>query len=76
MESESIRLLVVNAFDDVDFAIVGPVGTYKPEGWPGAADSSWHVFEVDGKQASFIARFACDADAWTATWSVTSVVNA
>lgn len=37
----------VDAFDDVQFAVSGPVGVAEcPEGWPYSADGAGHVFDV------------------------------
>ena len=47
MKSHLVLGLVVDAFDDVDFAVVGPVRTEHPEGRPGTADTAWHVEDVD-----------------------------
>ena len=35
MQCQSVVGVIVDAFDDVDFAAVGPVGTDHPERWPG-----------------------------------------
>ena len=36
----------VDTFDDVNLAVVWPVGPVCPEGWPRGADTSGHVSEV------------------------------
>lgn len=51
MQSNRIRRLRVNAFDDVYFARAWPVGANHPEGGPGSADAAWHVSNVGDEEA-------------------------
>lgn len=52
MQSHEVRMLVIDAFDDVDFAVRGPgIGFCGPEGGPGAAGAGGHVGEVEDDEA-------------------------
>lgn len=63
MHSHGVLGLVVDAFDDVDFAVVGPGGPGRPEGGPDAAGTAGHVFEVEDYEAVRVLLCACYADA-------------
>lgn len=76
VEGEFVGVLIVGALDDIDFAVVWPVGTYEPEGWPRAADSSGHVVEVEDEEARFVRSLASDANTGASAWSVAGGVNA
>lgn len=76
MEGKLVRFLVVGSFDDIDLAVVRPIGAYEPEGRPCAADATRHVVEVDDEKSRIVASFAGDTDAWTSTGSYSSVIDA
>lgn len=46
MEGHGVGLSTVDAFDDVDFAIRGPVGSNEPESGPDATDAAWHMRDI------------------------------
>lgn len=56
MQRHSVRRLLVNALEDIDFAIVGPVWSYCPECRPSSADRIRHVPDV-GNYETMIVRF-------------------
>jgi len=61
-----ILRLVADAFDDVDFAVVGPAGARHPKGRPNTAGVAGHVFEVEDHEAVGVLFGTCDTDAVTA----------
>lgn len=50
VEGHLVGGLVVDAFNDVDFAVAGPVGAEHPESWPRPADTAWHMGQVKNHQ--------------------------
>jgi hypothetical protein len=68
-------LLVIDAFDDIDLSLVGPVWPDGPKCWPSAADTSWHMRHVQDDKAGLVAFIAGYTDTWAATWSLSRVVN-
>jgi hypothetical protein len=51
MESDRIRVLIVDAFYDINFSASWPIWSKHPERWPDAA-SGWHVLDI-GYEKSF-----------------------
>ncbi len=66
----------VDAFDYVDFAHCGPVGSDEPESGPDAADAAGHVGDVGEEEAFVVGFFAGDADALAAGVGCGVVVDA
>lgn len=62
VQSNRIRRLGVDAFDDVYFARVWPVGANHPEGGPGSADATWHVSNVGDEEAVVERLLRCHTD--------------
>ena len=54
--------MLVDAFDDVDFAVVGPVGPDHPERRPGTAGGAGHVGHVGDEEAVVVGFLAGEAD--------------
>jgi len=54
---------LVDALDDIDFAIVGPVGAEHPECGPGAAGASGHVSQIQDHQTLSVAVLAGQTEA-------------
>ena len=67
VERHEVLRLIVDTFDNVNFAIVGPVGTKGPEGWPGSTNAPGHVAEVDDKQAVGIGLLTFQTNAVTSS---------
>lgn len=55
MQRHLVGGLQVDAFDDIDFAAGGPVGTDKPESRPGTA-ADGHVCDI-GYEEPFVVGF-------------------
>lgn len=52
----------VDAFDDVELAVSGPVGVSEsPEGWPYSADGAGHVFDVCEEETVVVVDIAFEA---------------
>lgn len=66
VEGHRIGLGAVDAFDDVDFAIRGPVGSHEPEGGPDATDTTWHMRDICQEQPLIVGFFTGDTDALAA----------
>ncbi len=49
MKSDRIRVLIVDAFYNIDFSASWPAWTKHPEGRPDAA-SCWHVLDIGYKK--------------------------
>lgn len=56
----------IDAFVDVEFALVRPVGTDHPESWPRAAVAAGDVGEVGDDEGLVVGSFALEADAVSA----------
>jgi len=54
--------VVVDTFDDIYFAVDGPVGAVCPESWP-SRTTSRHVYGVHDEQAAIILALSRDANA-------------
>lgn len=54
--------LVVDAFDDINFTIGGPVGAKHPECRPGAAHATRHVGKIEDDKAVLVCFGAFEAD--------------
>jgi len=53
----------VNAFDDIELAVSGPVGVAEgPEGRPYSADGSGHVFDVCKEEAVVVVDIALETN--------------
>lgn len=76
VEGHGVGLGAVDAFDDVDFAIRGPIGSDEPEGGPDATDAAWHVCDICQKEPLVVGFFAGDADALAAGFRGGVVVDA
>jgi hypothetical protein len=57
---------LVDTLDDVDFAVVRPVGAIGPEGRPRATSAAGHVLQVEDKQTGLVRLLALDAHGITA----------
>lgn len=57
MQGNGVHDIVVDALENVDFAVVGPVGADGPEGGPDRTHSSWHVFDVCDEEAVGVGVF-------------------
>lgn len=62
VQSNRIRRLGVDAFDDVYLARAWPVGANHPEGGPGSADAAWHVTNISDEEAVVERLLRCHAD--------------
>lgn len=67
VESDRIGASKVHAFDDIDFAVVRPVGPKKPECGPDSTDAAWHMCDVGNEETVRISLITRDADGG-ATW--------
>lgn len=75
VEGHLVGRLCVDAFDDVDFAVRGPVGPDEPEGRPGATDAAGHVCDVGDEEAVVEGFLGSDADARPAGGGLGGGVN-
>ena len=67
VQGHEVRMLAVDAFDDVDFAICGPGFRFRrPEGGPRAAGAGGHVGEVEDDEAVRVGFVALHAEGHTA----------
>lgn len=66
VEGHGIGGGAVDAFDDVDFAGLGPIGADEPKGGPDAADAAGHVSDVGEEEAMVVCLVAGDTDALAA----------
>lgn len=64
---DCILRLEIDAFDDVDFAIVGPRGAGHPKRRPNATCATGHVLQVENYEPMCVLGFAGEADAVAAT---------
>lgn len=62
MQGHLVGRLVVDAFDDVDLAVLGPVRAQHPEGGPATADAAGHVGQVEDDQTVSVGVCAFQAD--------------
>ncbi len=69
MHSHCVLRLVADAFDDIDFAVIGPAWARHPKGRPDTAGIARHVFEVEDHEAVGVLLAARDTDAVTAATS-------
>ena len=75
VQGHVICLLVVYTFNNIDFSLVGPIWTHRPECWPGATDASRHVCHIQDEEARLVALVAGQTDAGTAIRSLSRVVD-
>ena len=64
MQRHLVGGLQVDAFDNVDFASRGPVGSHEPEGRPGAA-ADGHVGDISDEETFVVGFGGADAHAGT-----------
>lgn len=58
MQSHVVDRLGVDAFNDIDFSIVGPIGPQQPKRWPCTTGTCGHMCEVDNEEAVVVRFFA------------------
>lgn len=77
VEGHFVVGLIVGAFEDVDFAALGPGAGVReePGGGPSTADARWGVFDVEDEEAVVEGFLGGDADAVTAGGVFGGVVN-
>lgn len=52
----------IHAFDDVDFSVVGPIGSDCPPGWPGST-AGRHMVEIENVESVGVGLGGSDSDA-------------
>ena len=75
MEGHGVGLSAIDAFDDVDFAIRGPIGSDEPEGGPDATDTARHMRDICQEQALVVGFFTGDTDTLAAGFGGGVVVD-
>ena len=63
MKCDLIVGVQIHSLDDVEFALIGPVRTNHPEGWPGAAVAPWNMRKVRDHESVRIRCLARDSHA-------------
>lgn len=67
VHSHRVLRLIIDALNDIDFAIVWPARTSHPESRPNPTGTARHMFEVEHNQTMRVLLGACHADAVAAT---------
>lgn len=76
MQSHLVGGILVHALNDINFAVVGPVGAEHPECGPSSAGASGHVCQIQDHQALGVGVLAGQTDAVaTVTAGDIAVVN-
>lgn len=66
VEDNLVRLVLVDTLNDIDFAVMRPVGANRPERGPRSTDAAGHVCEVDNIQALVVVLLTLDTNGFTA----------